>query len=82
MLSFLAVMLIPPYALKKAKPDETSLVHLIPVAFLTFIIPVLGATFGGPNMGLEWLVLIPLAAAGGAFWSLPFAGWNYFRSRD
>ncbi len=81
MISFLAVILIPPFALKKAKPDETSLIHLIPTAFLTFIIPVLGAAFGGPDMGPEWLVLIPLAAVGGAIWSLPFAGWNYFKSR-
>ena len=81
MLSFLAVILIPPFVLKQVKPTETSLIHLIPVAFLTFIIPVIGAAFGGPDMGPEWLVLIPLAAVGGAFWSLPFAGWNYFKGR-
>ena len=79
MLSFLAVILIPPFSLKQAKPNEVSLVHLIPVSFLTFIIPVFGAVFGGPDMGPEWLVLIPIAAVGGAFWSLPFAAWDYFR---
>ena len=82
MLSFLAVILIPPFTLKKYKPEEASLIHLIPTAFLTFIIPVIGAAFGGPDMGPEWLVLIPLAAVGGALWSTPFAGWNYFKSRD
>jgi len=81
MLSFLAVILIPPFVLKKARPDETNLIHLIPVAFLTFIMPVLGASFGGPDMGLEWLILIPLGAFGGAIWSLPFAAWNYYKSR-
>ncbi|RAH08471.1 MAG: hypothetical protein CMA04_006055 [Methanobacteriota archaeon] len=79
MLSLLAVILIPPFILKRAKPNEVSLVHLIPVAFVTFIFPVFGAVFGGPDMGPEWLVLIPIAAVGGAFWSLPFAAWDYFR---
>ena len=81
MLSFLAVILIPPFILKRAKPNDVSLVHLITVAFLTFIIPVFGAVFGGPDMGPEWLVLIPIAAVGGAFWSLPFAGWSFFKER-
>ena len=81
MLSFLAVILTPPLILKRAKPKEVNLFHLIPVAFLTFIIPVFGAAFGGPDMGPEWLVLIPIAAVGGAFWSLPFAGWSYYKTR-
>ncbi|MAP43477.1 MAG: hypothetical protein CL981_07155 [Euryarchaeota archaeon] len=81
MLSFLAVILIPPLSLKRAKPNEVSLVHLIPVSFLTFIIPVFGAVFGGPDMGPEWLVLIPIAAVGGAFWSLPFVGWSIYKGR-
>ena len=80
MLSFLAVIFIPPLTLKQVKPNEVSLVHLIPVSFLTFIIPVFGAVFGGPDMGPEWLVLIPIAAVGGVFWSLPFAAWDYFRA--
>tara|TARA_B100000700_G_C14951208_1_gene811736 strand:- start:104 stop:436 length:333 start_codon:yes stop_codon:yes gene_type:complete len=79
MLSFLAIILIPPMAIKKFKPDQTNLAQLIPTSFFTFIIPVFGAAFGGPDMGPEWLVLIPLAAVGGAFWSLPFAGWNYWK---
>ena len=81
MLSFLAVILIPPLILKRAKPNEVNLFHLIPVAFLTFVIPVFGAAFGGPDMGPEWLVLVPIAAVGGAFWSLPFAAWDYWKSR-
>ena len=81
MLSFLAVILTPPLILKRAKPNEVSLIHLIPVAFLTFVIPVIGAAAGGPDMGPEWLVLIPIAAVGGAFWSIPFAGWSYYKSK-
>ena len=79
MISLLAVILIPPFILKRVKPNEVSLVQLIPVAFLTFNIPVWGAVSGGPDMGPEWLVLIPIAAVGGAFWSLPFVIWSYFR---
>tara|TARA_B100000287_G_scaffold52895_1_gene46590 strand:- start:1250 stop:1624 length:375 start_codon:yes stop_codon:yes gene_type:complete len=82
MFSFLAVILIPPFVLKKAKPDEISMVHLIPVSFLTFIFPVIGAAFGGPDIGPEWLILIPLGALGGALWSLPFVGWNYYKNRS
>ena len=81
MISFLAVILLPPFALKKAKPDEISLVHLLPVSFFTFLFPVFGASFGGPDMGPEWLQLIPLAAVGGAVWSLPFACWAYWKSQ-
>ena len=80
MLSFLVVILIPPFLLKKVKSDEISLIQLIPVSFLTFILPVFGSAFGGPEMGLEWLVLIPLAALGGAIWSFPFAVWNYYKN--
>tara|TARA_Y100000739_G_C20548060_1_gene436862 strand:- start:655 stop:1044 length:390 start_codon:yes stop_codon:yes gene_type:complete len=80
MLSFLVVILIPPFLLKKFKSDEISLIQLIPVSFLTFILPVFGAVLGGPDMGFEWLVLIPMAALGGAIWSFPFAGWNYYKN--
>ena len=30
-------------------------------------------------MSLEWIILIPMGAAGGALWSLPFAAWSQFR---
>ncbi len=68
---------------KRAGWPETDLKILIPVGFLTSIIPIFGATLGLPNNGLISLAtLVLLGAVGGIFWSLPFAGWNYFKSRD
>ena len=68
---------------KRAGWPETDLKILIPVGFLTSIIPIFGATLGLPNSSLISLAtLVLLGAAGGIFWSLPFAGWNYFKSRD
>ena len=61
---------------------EVGLKILFPVAFFTSIIPLLGPVFGLPNnepITLATVVLI--GAVGGAFWSLPFAGWNYWKSR-
>ena len=56
--------------------------HLITVAYLTFLIPVLGASFGAPNSNLETLAaIVMLGAIGGIFWSTPFAIWSYFKSR-
>ena len=85
MLSFLAVMLIPPFAVKKIWTEfnygNLSLKHLIPVAFFSFL-PVLGGAAGGPDMGPEYLVLIAIGAVGGLFWSTPFAAWSYYKSRD
>ncbi|HIB24244.1 MAG TPA: hypothetical protein EYO22_05995 [Candidatus Poseidoniales archaeon] len=53
--------------------------HLIPVAYLTFLIPVLGVSFGAPNSNLETLAtIVMLGAIGGAFWSLPYVLWAYF----
>lgn len=67
---------------KQAGWPEVSLNILIPVGFLTTIMPLLGATFGLPNSGLTSLAtLVALGAIGGIFWSTPFAGWNYFKSR-
>ncbi|MDP6324917.1 MAG: hypothetical protein QF684_05075, partial [Candidatus Thalassarchaeaceae archaeon] len=67
---------------KQAGWPEVPLKILIPVGFLTMIMPLLGATFGLPNSNLVSLVtLVALGAAGGIFWSTPFAGWNYYKSR-
>ena len=61
---------------------EPSLKHLIPVAYLTFLIPVLGASFGAPNSNLVTLAtIVMLGAIGGIFWSTPFALWSYYKSR-
>jgi hypothetical protein len=85
-ISFLGIILISAFIVKKTAQTigccEPSLKHLIPVAFLTFIIPVLGPIFGAPNMGLEVVVtIIFMGAIGGLFWSTPFAIWSYFKSR-
>ena len=85
MLSFLLVILIPPFISREIwkEGDDVypSLFHAIPVSFLTFIFPLLGPVFGGGDMGLDWLILIPIGAAGGTFWSIPFAIVSYFKER-
>ena len=59
-----------------------SLKQLIPISFLTFILPVLGSTFGAPNSDIDTLVtLVMLGTVGGLFWSTPFALWNFFKNR-
>ena len=68
---------------KRTNLPEARLKTLIPVGFLTSIIPLVGATFGVPNSNLASLVtLLALGAAGGIFWSLPIVGWDYFKSRN
>ena len=67
---------------KQAGWPDVPLKILIPVGFLTMIMPLLGATFGLPNSSLTSLAtLVALGAVGGIFWSLPFVGWNYLKSR-
>ena len=61
---------------------EPSLKHLIPVAYLTFLIPVLTTSGGAPNSNLVTLAtIVMLGAIGGIFWSTPFALWSYYKSR-
>ena len=68
---------------KRTSLPDANLKTLIPVGFLTSIIPFFGATFGLPNSNLASLVtLLALGAAGGIFWSLPIVGWDYFKSRN
>ena len=68
------------YGSRKLNYCEPSLKHLIPVAYLTFLIPVLGVSFGAPNSNLETLAtIVMLGTVGGIFWSTPFAAWSYFK---
>ena len=61
---------------------EPSLKHLIPVAYLTLLIPVLFSSMGAPNSNLVTLAtIVMLGAIGGIFWSTPFALWSYYKSR-
>ena len=84
---FLGMIAISAFAVKKISQRigccDPSLKQLIPISFLTFIIPVLGPAFGAPNSDLDTLAtLILLGTIGGLFWATPFALWNHFRNRD
>ena len=86
LLVVIGIPLVSAFSVKKIakmrKCCEPSLKYLIPVAYLTFLIPVLGASFGAPNSNLETLAtIVMLGAIGGTFWSTPFAIWSYFKSR-
>jgi hypothetical protein len=71
------------YGSRKLNCCEPSLKHLIPVAYLTFLIPVLGISFGAPNSDLDTLAtIILLGAIGGAFWSLPYLLLSHFKKTD
>ena len=83
-ISFLTIVLVPPFLVRKISSDmfdvNLSLKHLIPISFLTFIMPLFGATFGLPNKELTSLAtLVAISVVGGAVWSLPFATWNHFK---
>jgi len=61
---------------------EPSLKQLIPVAYLTLLIPVLFSSMGAPNSNLDTLAtIVMLGTIGAIFWSTPFAAWSYFKSR-
>jgi hypothetical protein len=67
---------------KMSRCCEPSLKHLIPVAYLTLLIPVLFSSMGAPNSNLVTLAtIVMLGSIGGIFWSIPFAAWSYFKSR-
>ena len=81
----LGTILISAFGVKKMAQmrsfSEPSLKHLIPVAFLTFFLPVLGPAFGAPNSDITTVATIALLGAiGGAFWSIPFVLWSYYKS--
>ena len=83
----IGTILLSVYSVKKISEIsgycEPSLKHLIPVALLTFIIPVFGPAFGAPNNGLEVVVtIVILGAIGGFFWSSPFAIWCYSHRQE
>ena len=52
---------------------------LLPVAYLTLFLPVLGAAFGASGSEPLWQYGL-LGLAGGLFWSTPFALW-WIRTR-
>tara|TARA_B110001454_G_C12668983_1_gene412859 strand:- start:806 stop:1285 length:480 start_codon:yes stop_codon:yes gene_type:complete len=84
---FIGMILISAFAVKRISQQigccEPSLKQLIPVSFLTFLLPILGPAFGAPNSDLDTLAtLIVMGAIGGAFWSLPYVLWGLIRKTD
>jgi len=82
---FIGMILLAAFSVKKISQSrgwfDPSLKVLIPVSLMTFILPILGASFGAPNSDLSTLAsLVLLGLLGGAFWSLPIAGWVYYSS--
>tara|TARA_B100001996_G_C18546365_1_gene549050 strand:+ start:563 stop:949 length:387 start_codon:yes stop_codon:yes gene_type:complete len=63
--------------------SEVSPKILIPIGCFTSVIPLFGPFFGLPNTNPTTLAtVVAFGAVGGAFWSLPFAGWNYWKNRE
>ena len=84
---FMGMILVSAFAVQKISQRigccNPSLKQLIPISFLTFILPVLGPAFGAGNSDLDTLAtLILLGTIGGVFWATPFALWNHFRNRS
>ena len=82
---FIGMILLSAYSVKKISQSmgwfDPSLKALIMVSILTFIIPLLGASFGAPNSNLTTLAtVVLLGLLGGAFWSIPIAGGAYYNS--
>ena len=82
---FIGMIFLSAFSVKKISQSmgwfDPSLKTLIPVSIMTFILPLLGASFGAPNSDLTTLAsLVLLGLLGGAFWSLPIAGWAYYNS--
>ena len=82
---FIGMIFLSAYSVKKISQSmgwfDPSLKALIPVSTMTFILPLLGATFGAPNSDFTTLAfLVLLGLLGGIFWSLPIAGWAYYSS--
>ena len=62
---------------------KQSLKQLIPIAFLTSIIPLFGVLFGAPNSDLTTLMqIVIIGVVGGLFWSTPFSSWNFYKHRS
>lgn len=63
-----------------ARFSKLSIRMLLPIAYLTLLIPVLGASFGASGAEPLWQYAI-LGLAGGLVWSIPVAGWSLLRRR-
>ena len=59
---------------------RSRVIMLLVIAYMTLLIPVLGATFGAAGSEPLWQFALP-GFAGGLIWSTPFALWELFRKR-
>lgn len=76
---FLLTLFIPSLtAIIFAKIFKLRLVTFIAIGNLTFIIPILGASFGASGSE-PFISYALLGLAGGAFWSFPFILYNYIK---
>lgn len=65
-----------------AKVTKSKTIVLLPVAYMTLVIPVLGPTFGAPDLGLTiGLTITLLGLVGGLVWSTPIALWEFTRQQ-
>ena len=63
-----------------SKITKTRFILLLPVTYLTFFIPTLGAVFGSSGSEPFWQFPM-LGLLGGLVWSIPFALWVGRRAR-
>ena len=77
-----AVALVTPalIAALVAIATRSRIVILLAIAYLTLLIPVLGASFGASGSEPLWQ-FAALGLVGGLVWSIPFALWQLTRSR-
>ena len=78
-----AVALVTPalIAALVAIATRSRIVTLLAVAYLTLLIPVLGASFGASGSEPLWQ-FAALGLVGGLVWSIPFSLWQLKRRRD
>ena len=62
-------------ALLIARATKSRAAILLPIAYLTLFLPILGAAVGASGAEPLWLYGL-LGLAGGLFWSTPFALWQ------
>tara|TARA_B100000029_G_scaffold125936_1_gene119562 strand:- start:111 stop:431 length:321 start_codon:yes stop_codon:yes gene_type:complete len=54
---------------------------VLPVAYMTLLMPVVGAFFGSSGSEPLWQFAV-LGMAGGLFWSTPFSLWTFTKSKS
>ena len=57
---------------------KSKVLMMLPVAFLTMVMPMFGALFGASGSEPLWQFAL-LGMAGGLFWGIPFTIWALFK---